>query len=65
MVAQALLESFCIRMGAEVPAIMATAEGTKLEGALLHHPFYNKQLPVLLGDHVTTEAGTGCVHTAP
>jgi len=65
VVAQALLESFCNRMGAEVPAIIATAEGAKLEGALLHHPFYNKQLPVLLGDHVTTEAGTGCVHTAP
>ena len=65
VVAQALLESFCHRMGVEVPAIMATTEGAKLENALLQHPFYDKQLPVLLGDHVTTEAGTGCVHTAP
>src|SRR5690606_27918769 len=29
------------------------------------HPFYARQVPVLLGDHVTTDAGTGFVHTAP
>ena len=32
---------------------------------MLQHPFYDRQVPVILGDHVTTEAGTGCVHTAP
>src|SRR3546814_20356759 len=31
----------------------------------LHHPFYDRIVPVILGDHVTTEAGTGAVHTAP
>jgi len=31
----------------------------------LRHPFYNKIVPVILGEHVTTEAGTGAVHTAP
>jgi len=40
-------------------------KGADLEGLLLRHPFYDKQVPILLGDHVTTEAGTGCVHTAP
>ena len=31
----------------------------------MQHPFYDKQVPLIMGDHVTTEAGTGCVHTAP
>ncbi len=31
----------------------------------LRHPFYDKIVPVILGEHVTTEAGTGAVHTAP
>ena len=45
--------------------IVGRCSGSQLEGQLLQHPFYNKSLPVLLGDHVTTDAGTGCVHTAP
>ena len=32
---------------------------------MLQHPFYDKQVPIILGEHVTTEAGTGAVHTAP
>ena len=31
----------------------------------MQHPFYDRQVPIILGDHVTTEAGTGAVHTAP
>ncbi len=31
----------------------------------LQHPFYDRQVPVILGDHVTLDAGTGAVHTAP
>jgi len=31
----------------------------------LKHPFYERIVPVILGDHVTTESGTGAVHTAP
>jgi isoleucyl-tRNA synthetase len=31
----------------------------------LQHPFYARQVPVILGDHVTVDAGTGFVHTAP
>jgi len=42
-----------------------TYKGSILEGLKLQHPFYDKQLPVILGDHVTTDAGTGAVHTAP
>ena len=45
--------------------IVGRIQGEKLEKLALQHPFYERQVPVLLGDHVTVEAGTGCVHTAP
>ena len=38
--------------------------GSGLQGVLLKHPFDNRQVPVICGDHVTTDAGTGLVHTA-
>jgi len=44
---------------------LASCKGQALEKLLLKHPFYDKQVPIILGDHVTTEAGTGAVHTAP
>ncbi len=44
---------------------MCWAKGAALEGLELRHPFYDRVVPVVLGDHVTTEAGTGAVHTAP
>ncbi len=40
-------------------------KGSQLEGLIVEHPFYNKQVPLILGEHVTTEAGTGAVHTSP
>ena len=45
--------------------IAATCKGAALEGLLLQHPFYEHSVPVICGDHVTLEAGTGLVHTAP
>jgi isoleucyl-tRNA synthetase len=45
--------------------VLARFEGRVLEGLLLQHPFHDRQVPVILGDHVTLEAGTGAVHTAP
>lgn len=39
--------------------------GTSLEGMRFRHPFMPRESRILLGDHVTLEAGTGCVHTAP
>jgi len=44
---------------------VAEATGTQLEGLQLAHPFYDRIVPVILGDHVTLDAGTGAVHTAP
>jgi isoleucyl-tRNA synthetase len=45
--------------------IIQRQKGKDLAGTLLQHPFYDKQVPLILGDHVTTDAGTGFVHTAP
>ncbi|GAA4348588.1 isoleucine--tRNA ligase [Kangiella taiwanensis] len=45
--------------------VVATTTGDKLENLQINHPFYDKTLPVIVGDHVTTDAGTGLVHTAP
>jgi isoleucyl-tRNA synthetase len=39
--------------------------GSSLKGILLKHPFDERTVPVILGDHVTSDAGTGAVHTAP
>ncbi|MDH4216029.1 MAG: isoleucine--tRNA ligase [Gallionella sp.] len=43
----------------------ATCKGAALEGLLLQHPFYERGVQIICGDHVTLEAGTGLVHTAP
>ena len=46
-------------------SVVGSAPGSAFEGLELRHPFYDRVVPVVLGDHVTTEAGTGAVHTAP
>lgn len=45
--------------------ILAETLGEKLEYIQLQHPFSGSVSPIVVGDHVTTEAGTGLVHTAP
>ncbi len=45
--------------------ILGTIKGKELENAKTKHPLYERFSPILVGDHVTLEAGTGCVHTAP
>jgi isoleucyl-tRNA synthetase len=45
--------------------VLGYLEGKQLEGLSYHHPFMGRQSPVILGEHVTLEAGTGLVHTAP
>lgn len=65
VVAEALLESCAARFGLEEPAVLGSAKGAALENLALKHPFADITVPVILGDHVTTEAGTGAVHTAP
>ena len=65
VVAEDLRESFVERIGLENVDVLGSRPGAALEGLELHHPFYERRVPVILGEHVTTEAGTGAVHTAP
>jgi len=65
LLAEALHEDALRRYEAEDYSIIGHCKGAALENQLLQHPFYQRQVPLILGDHVTTEAGTGAVHTAP
>ncbi len=65
LLAEPLLKSAMLRWGVGDCRVIATGAGAALEGLRLQHPFYPREVPVILGEHVTTEAGTGCVHTAP
>ncbi len=49
----------------EPQRVLAYIEGKALEGVKYRHPFMDRESPVILGTHVTLEAGTGLVHTAP
>ncbi|GAA5446044.1 isoleucine--tRNA ligase [Microbulbifer sp. NBRC 101763] len=64
LVAEALQETVLSRAGLK-GEVVGRIRGAALEHLKVHHPFYDKLLPIVLGDHVTTDAGTGCVHTAP
>jgi len=50
---------------ADPARVLAYFEGKALEGVRYRHPFMDRECPVILGEHVTLEAGTGLVHTAP
>ncbi len=65
VVARALLDSVALRCQLEDYTVLGHTDGKSLEGLQLQHPFYPRQVPVINGDHVTTESGTGAVHTAP
>lgn len=49
----------------EEPVVLDTFRGSELERVKAKHPLYDRESLVVLGDHVTLDAGTGCVHTAP
>ncbi len=65
VIASELREAVCERIGLENVEVLGTVRGEVLEHLKLKHPFNDYQVPVILGDHVTTETGTGAVHTAP
>ena len=54
-----------LTLGVGAWTTLAEVKGQALEHLQLHHPFYDRVVPVILGDHVTLDAGTGAVHTAP
>ncbi len=65
VIAEALLKDTMLRYGVEHYHVVAYCQGKDLENLQLQHPFYDRQVPIILGEHVTIEAGTGAVHTAP
>ena len=66
ILADSLRETALTRYGlSESAEVVAHTTGQALEGVLLWHPFQQRQVPVIVGDHVTADAGTGAVHTAP
>lgn len=65
VVAEELLSSIMSRYGSDHYHVLANASGDKFEHLLLQHPFLSREVPIILGDHVTLDAGTGAVHTAP
>ncbi len=64
LVASELIESLEERWGEKL-TLLKEFEGSALENMLLKHPIAEREVPLILGDHVTLDAGTGFVHTAP
>ncbi len=65
VLASALVERALKRYGVDEAKVLGTSIGAPLENMLLAHPFYERDIPLLLGTHVSAEEGTGAVHTAP
>jgi isoleucyl-tRNA synthetase len=65
LLADELTASVMQALGVTTWVVTAQAKGEALEYLNLKHPFYDRQVPVILGDHVTLDAGTGAVHTSP
>ena len=65
ILAKNLVEQTFKRYAIENAQIIATTTGDKLTGIIAEHPFYSRHVPILHGDHVTDDSGTGMVHTAP
>ncbi|MCP4700951.1 MAG: isoleucine--tRNA ligase, partial [Gammaproteobacteria bacterium] len=65
LIMEALLKDAMFRYGIDHYHVIAYCKGAALEGLRLLHPFYQREVPVILADFVTTDTGTGTVHIAP
>ncbi|ADL12417.1 isoleucine--tRNA ligase [Acetohalobium arabaticum] len=65
VVAKELVDEMMEIVGIDEYEIVEEIEGDALEGLVTTHPFFDRESPIIFGDHVTLEQGTGCVHTAP
>ncbi len=65
VLAEDLLKESMSRYGIDNYKVIAYGKGSDLDRQQLKHPFYNQESLLIIGDHVTLEAGTGAVHTAP
>ncbi len=64
LLAKDLLAEFNKKISEEC-SVIESLKGKDLENTVCKHPFYERESPIILGEHVTLETGTGCVHTAP
>ena len=65
IVLEELVDTLWEKFGLEQKEVLKTYKGSELEMITCQHPLYDRESLVILGDHVTADAGTGCVHTAP
>ncbi|MDX1807403.1 MAG: isoleucine--tRNA ligase [Paenisporosarcina sp.] len=65
LVAKDLLENVATTLEWESYEIVQTVKGEQMDRMVAKHPLYDRDSLVMLGEHVTNEGGTGCVHTAP
>ncbi len=65
VLAEGLVASVMGELGIEEYKVITTFDAKLFERKACRHPFYQRDSLLILGDHVTLEAGTGCVHTAP
>ena len=65
VLARELVEACMRRFGVDDYEVVATCPGERLDNLLLWHPFQPRNVRMILGEHVTLDAGTGLVHTAP
>lgn len=65
LIATEMLDAVIQRYSITETNVIAELTGKTLEFTLLQHPLYDMTVPVIMGEHVNTEAGTGAVHTAP
>ena len=65
IIANELYETVLSRCGFTDYKVLSKYSGSDFEGLKLKHPFYDRTISIVLGDHVTLETGTGAVHIAP
>ncbi|MHC8516338.1 isoleucine--tRNA ligase [Sporosarcina sp. ITBMC105] len=65
LLAKDLVEFVAKEIGWESYEVVSELKGSELDRVVAKHPLYDRDSLVMLGEHVTAEAGTGCVHTAP
>jgi len=65
IIAKELLESVATTLGWVDYEVVQEVKGEALDRIVAQHPFYDRESLIMVGEHVTAEAGTGCVHTAP
>lgn len=65
IMAKDLKEKVLGQAGIEQYEVLATLPGSEFELMTAQHPFLDRESVIITGEHVTLDAGTGCVHTAP